>query len=469
MRIRSSILLVCLLVLVKNAVCMSDSTRVLTADAFFSIVRQYHPVVRAAGLQLQRAEAGILAARGAFDPAGGFGFDQKTLDGKTYYQYFRPELSIPTWYGLELIAGIEEVRGERVNPEATIGSLSYAGAKLNVNSIGMDSRRAVLRQAQAIRTQTEAEQHLSINNLLYQAAVAYYDWQQSWATLDIIRGSLQNAEERVRFVRIEYEQGIRPAIDTIEAIAQLQSIEQQQLAAELAYINAALELGNFLWLQNGAPLRNASMMQPQKNDQTALSLPAVESLVASALNSHPKLAALKSKIDVLTIDRQLKATYLLPKLSVKAAVLSQGTGTPTDLATPYFENNSKLSAELRFPLFLREARGNFKAASLKIVETNLERDAAILAIENKIRSAINEAYALDAQLRTARKILENYTRLFNGERMRFEIGESTLFLLNSRQNKMIETAQKIAELSAKLGKAKAGVYFAAGLLSQTTI
>ncbi len=150
-----------------SAFGMSDSARVLSADAFFSIVRQYHPVVRSAGLQVARAEANILAARGAFDPVVGGDFDQKTLDGKTYYQYFRPELSIPTWYGLELLAGVEDVRGERVNPEATIGSLSYAGAKLNINSIWIDSRRAVLRQAQALRSQSEAEQRLTVNNLLF--------------------------------------------------------------------------------------------------------------------------------------------------------------------------------------------------------------------------------------------------------------------------------------------------------------
>ncbi len=461
---RKSSILLALLFWASRAVALtSDSARILTPDAFFAIVRQYHPMVRSAALQVQRAEAGIQSARGTFDPVATATFDQKTLDGKTYFQYFRPEVSIPTWYGLELLAGVEDVRGERVNPEATIGSLSYAGAKLNINSIWIDSRRAVLRQAQALRAQTEAERRLAVNNLLYEAAGAYYNWQREWASLGIIRGALRNAQERTRFTRIEYEQGARPAIDTVEALAQLQSIEMQLSAAGAAYANAGLELSNYLWLQDGTPLPDAGAMQPQ-NASESLALPPVETLVCTALQGHPKLASLQSKLDVLGFDRQLKATYLAPKLSVKATTLTKGYSAPGDIATPYLENNSKLSAELRFPLFLREARGAYGAAGLKIRETSLERDAAAWAIENKLRAAVNDAYATDAQLRTAQAMLEAYTRLYNGERTRFEGGESTLFLLNSRQNKVIEGAQKVAELSAKRGKAVTAVWFAAGAL-----
>jgi outer membrane protein TolC len=462
---RNSILLTVIFLCCTSAgFAAGDSLHVLSPDAFFSIVRQYHPVVRSAALQVQRSEAGIQAARGAFDPVASGTFNQKTLDGKTYYQYFRPELSIPTWYGLELLAGVEDVRGERVNPEATIGSLSYAGAKLQLNGLWMDARRAVLRQAQALRTQMEAERRLAVNNLLYDAAGAYYNWQREWTTLGIIRSALQNAQERLRFVRIEYEQGMRPAIDTVEALTQLQSIRQQLSASEATYTNASLELGNYLWLDNGTPLRDANEMQPQAAIETELALPPAASVISSALENHPKLRALSSKIDALSIDRQLKAAYLAPKLSVKATALSKGYSAPMDASTPYLQNNSALSAELRLPLFLREARGTYSAARLKLAEADIELDATTLQIENKIRSAINEAYALDAQLRIARAMLNNHTLLYNGERTRFEIGESTLFLLNSRQNKLIETGQKIAELSAKRAKAVAGIYFSAGML-----
>ena len=440
----------------------SDSLHMLTRDAFLSIVRVYHPVVRSAALQVERAKAGIQQARGAFDPTIAAGFSSKTLDGKSYYQYFNPELSIPTWYGLELIGGVEDVRGERVNPEATVGQLSYAGAKLNISGILVDSRRATLQQAKSVAQQSEAERRLAVNNLLYDALSTYYAWQRESQTLDIINGALSNARERYRFVRIEWEGGARPAIDTVEALTQLQTIELQQSAAELAYANATLELSNYLWLQSGEPLSLTTALRPVSTFQTA-SLPLLETLLASA-DRHPKLAALRSKQSVLDVERRLKGTYLLPKLSVKATTLSKGYSVPTEGNPAFLENNSKVAAELRLPLFLREARGAYRAAGLKLQEISLEIDAATLAIENKIRAAYNEVAALSNQLRIAQSTWTNYQRLYSGERLKFEAGESTLFILNSRQNKVIEGAQKVVELQAKLGKAEAGLYYAAGVL-----
>ncbi len=441
---------------------MTDSTRILTKDAFVSIVRAYHPVAKSAALQVVRAKAGIQQARGAFDPTIAAGFSSKTLDGKNYYQYFNPELSIPTWYGLELIGGVEDVRGERVDPEATVGQLSYAGAKLNISGIFLDARRAALQQAKSIAQQSEAERVLAVNNLLYDALSAYLAWQREWQILGIINDALDNARERYRFVRIEYEGGARPAMDTIEALTQLQTIELQQSAAALAYANTALELSNYLWLENGEPLPPVMALQPAAALQTA-DLPALQSLLSNT-ESHPKLRALRSKLSVLDVERRLKSTYLMPKLSVKATTLSKGYSAPSEGSAAYLDNNSKLAAELRMPLLLREARGAYRAAGLKIQEAELELNAATLAIENKIRASYNEILALNAQLATAQAAQANYQRLYSGERLKFENGESTLFMLNSRQNKVIEGAQKVVELSAKRGKAEAGLYCAAGML-----
>jgi outer membrane protein TolC len=438
---------------------------VLTRDEFVGIVRSYHPIAKAADLQLARAEAGIRQARGAFDPVLEGSFQRKTLDEKVYYSYLNPQITIPTWYGLELIAGTEDVWGERLNPEATQGRLSYAGAKFNVTGIWLDSRQAILQQAHALRNQSVAERRIALNNLVYDALAAYYNWQREVAMLDIINDGLRNAEERLRFVRIEFEQGARPAIDTIEALSQLQAIQLQQSSASLAATNAALELTNFLWLDNGQPLPPNVQFRPaplSNNEQ----LRPLEHLLHDASQNHPKLASLRSKLDVLGIERQLKGTYLLPKLSVKALALSKdyNKSGESDIS-PYLESNNKIAAELRFPLFMREARGAYKAANLKLDETALELDATIQSIQTKIRAAYNEVLTLRSQVQIAEAVQQNYSKLFSGERLKAETGESTMFLLNSRQNKVIEAAQKVVELRAKAQKAEASLYFAAGLLS----
>lgn len=441
-----------------------DSARVLTREAFIAIVQQYHPVVRSAALDVARADARILQARGAFDPVAAADFDRKTFDGKLYYRYLNPELSIPTWYGLELVAGVEEAIGDRINPERTPGGLSYAGAKLNLSGLWLDNRRAILRSAQAVRTQTEAERRLAVNAVMYDALSAYFSWQQAVAVQQIFIDGIANAEERLRLIRIEVEQGARAPIDTVEALTQLQSIQLLQTDALLGAQNRALDLFNFLWLDGGQPLPliDNTRFRPELSFYRP-EVAALENLLAAGTD-HPKLQALRAKLDVLDIERALKRTYLLPKMSVKGTAISGGYATLPETTAPMMENNSKISADFTLPLFLREARGALRETGLKIDQTGIELDATELAVQNKIRAAYNSFFALRRQEEIAAAAVENYQRLYNGELLKYETGESTVFLLNARQNKVIESLIKLAELRAKVGKAEAEILFAAGLL-----
>ena len=49
-----------------------------------------------------------------------------------------------------------------------------------------------------------------------------------------------------------------------------------------------------------------------------------------------------------------------------------------------------------------------------------------------------------------------------GEIRKFDNGESSLFLINSRESKLIESRIKLASLQSKYQKERASVYFAAG-------
>ena len=58
----------------------------------------------------------------------------------------------------------------------------------------------------------------------------------------------------------------------------------------------------------------------------------------------------------------------------------------------------------------------------------------------------------------------NYNLLLKQEELRFKNGESSLFILNSRESKLIEAAQKLIELEIKYRKAYYAVLWGAGLL-----
>lgn len=64
------------------------------------------------------------------------------------------------------------------------------------------------------------------------------------------------------------------------------------------------------------------------------------------------------------------------------------------------------------------------------------------------------------------KALSNFQALLRGEEIRFKIGESSLFLVNARETRAWEAAQKLEEVKAKHLIAIQKLYWAAGLLNK---
>ncbi len=120
---------------------------------------------------------------------------------------------------------------------------------------------------------------------------------------------------------------------------------------------------------------------------------------------------------------------------------------------------------LKCRFFLREARGEYKKAQLKIQETNLELLNKRQQTDNKIRSYVNEFTTLNSQLQTTQSMYKNYQLLLRSEELKFMQGESSLFLVNSRETKVIEILQKQIDLTTKMYKAKYAAELAAGVMN----
>lgn len=85
----------------------------LSEKELLGILRTYHPVVKQADYYVGQADARLTASRGLFDPVFNTQSKEKRFGGELYYDYFHSELVIPTWYGVEIYAGMEQL-GEAV-------------------------------------------------------------------------------------------------------------------------------------------------------------------------------------------------------------------------------------------------------------------------------------------------------------------------------------------------------------------
>lgn len=460
------LLFVFLFLLAANAVAQD---KVLSETAFIAVVKKFHPVVKQAEITVQRANAGITVARGGFDPSVYLSNDQKTFDGKNYYNYTNPELKIPTWYGIDIKAGFENNSGQYLNSESTSGQTGYIGIALPLaKNLLMDKRRAALQQAKIYLSQSEAERINSINDLLYDAYTAYWNWVKEYQQNEVISNTVKNNEARFELVKIAFRQGDRPAIDTIEALTQLQSFQYLQSESNVRLRNAAVELSNFLWMDNNVFYQLGEDVMPVQNDHDAGNeqpLPILDELLYNSKLMHPKLSVYAFKLQMLEIDRKLKFQSLLPTVNVKANLLNRGYNVFNGFGKAgFYQDNNKFGIDIGLPLRLSEGRGGYRQAKLKIKETQYELAVQQQAIENKIRTYYNELLGLQQQVKIYEAAYKNYQLLFRGEDTRFKAGESSLFLLNSRESKQLEAMQKLVELKAKFNKTKKAVFWAAGQL-----
>ena len=155
---------------------------------------------------------------------------------------------------------------------------------------------------------------------------------------------------------------------------------------------------------------------------------------------------------------------MLPYFSVKANILNKDYYALKNVSTDFIQNNYKWGIDFKIPILLREARGDYKKAQLKIKETNLELINKRQQTTNKIRSYFNDFIAISQQLKTVQNMYVNYKVLLRNEELRFAQGESSLFFVNSREIKVIELLQKQIELNIKFYKAQYAMEWAAGLL-----
>ena len=426
--------------------------KTLHIDNTLDIVRKYHPIIKQSFLQNEMSKNELLATKSVFDPSFQMNTEEKTYDNKLYYRFNNTELKIPLWYGIDIKAGTENNIGERIVPSLTINNSAFVGVSLEpFRGIMVDKRNSIVKQAKNFVELTKNEQLLVVNDLLLETTSAYWNWVNAYYINTILIRSVQNNKERYEVVKKSFFAGDRAAIDTTEAHTQLQTFEIMQNQAALDLQKARLELSNYFWTANGMPYELEEDILPLSNFElnkiSNIELGKLEELVDKAIRTHPKIKMTNNKSAILDIEKRLKTIELFPSLKLNYNALENNLSRISSNFNT--SNNTKYGVTLTMPLFQRQARGELAKTKNKIDELDWNIKYITLEIENKVRGSFAEFYALKQQVKTNEGILNANKLLFDTENIKFQIGESSLFLINNRELKFIETEQKQIALISK--------------------
>lgn len=444
-----------------------DSLKQMTIGRFLDLVKANHPLAIQADLQPEIGNRTVQKARGAFDPKAAADLSQKYFDGKQYYDLQDGGLKIPTWFGMELGAGYMENGGVFLNPENNTpgAGLWQAGITLPIGQgLFIDERRAELRKAQIFEESSLLEQRLMYNKLLYKAGQTYWEWFTAYNNLRVFQNAVQLAEFRFNAVKQGAAVGDRPDIDTLEAGIQLQNRMLNLQQSQVDYRNARLKMSIFLWSEGVIPLElEDNTVPPISNTMDAL--PLDNSWIArfdEFMSAHPLINTYRFKLDMLGIEQRWKREQLKPDLNLKYNALNEPVGD--DIIADYSINNYTWGIQFVMPLFLRKERASLRLNELKIRDTQLDLTDKQASLAFKARAVLNEWETLEGLVELYQQTVQDYLGLLNGERQMFNAGESSLFMVNSRELGYINAQLKLIELLAKNHKAELKTLYSFGVL-----
>lgn len=434
---------------------------------FYELVVNNHPLAKQANLKPAYGKYSVLKAKGGFDPKLENEINQKYYNSSNYYSFLNAGLKIPTWYGIEVKSGFEMNEGSYLSPQykTPAGGLWYGGVAVNLGEgLFIDQRRSELFKARIYQNSTLFEQRLQLNELLYEAGYAYWNWVLAYHSMEIMQESYQLANERYEGIRRTAEVGDRPGIDSVEAIIQVQSRETLLRNYETDFKNNGYNLSTFLWTENLEPLELENATVPVSLDSVSLesSLLIAENTMDSLVVNHPYLKINDYKIQSLEVDNRLKREQLKPELALQYNFLNEPVNY--NPFNDFSINNYKWGLTFEMPIFLRKERGDVALSNLKIQDEkfNLQNNQAY--IEYKIRKAMADYSNGLVQITIYQKTVEDSGKLLEAEKQMFEAGESSLFLINQRELAYIQSRLKLIESQVKLQQAKLSLsYAAAGL------
>lgn len=415
-----------------------------TFEEYLGYVKKFHPLVKQANLKITEAQAELMKARGAFDPKLEANYDEKQYENSNYYSIFDGSFKIPTWYGIEIKAAFDNNEGIYINPENTLPNQGLTSVGIAVpigQGLWINERMAGIRKAKLFQKLNEAERNLMLTEVLFQASNRYINWKRSYDEVALYKEFLENAQIRYDGVIKSIEFGDKPAIDSVEAGITIRTRALNLENAKLKLLKAKLELSNFLWTEDNVPLELENQLFPQQNlKATFLETLNLLNLENISLENHPKINALLTKIDMLKVDKKLKANSLLPKIDLSYNYLSE----PSAFDNYRFEDY-KIGVNFYFPLFLRKERAELKLAKLKIQDSEFGLDFETQSLNNKINAQQQEINSFTKQMAINNQLVSNFTQMLEAEDRLFEMGESSLFIINTRENSLVSA--KLSEIA----------------------
>lgn len=434
-------------------IASGQDAQVITFEEYIQLVKENHPVMYQSNLLADKAASTKRVARGGFDPKIEGSWDHKSFDDKNYYSLANGALKVPTWYGVDLKAGYERSSGQFLNESDALPTRGLWNAGVSIplgKGLVIDQRRAELKKADIYESVTKQEQILMENELLYDAAITYLEWQIAIAFRDIAQEGQDLANTRFEGTKESYVNGDKPAIDTLESFISLQTRTLDFQKASQTLDNAVIALNNYLWVDGNVPLEieTGSIPESVAFDFLSTETSSITIMQDQWIADHPELQLYQYKIDAIEIDQRLAKEEIKPDIRVEYnPLLAVADNSLFDQFNP---SDYKVGTKISYPILQRKQRGKIQLNKIKIKDTEYQRSLKKQELTVKLSTYNNNIQQTQTQYVLLDETVSNYQKMLQAENRRLQVGESSIFLVNSRETKYLESRYKLVGSIEKL-------------------
>ncbi len=436
-------------------------------DDYLAAVESSHPDLKAAAAARDAADAALLERRGAFDPTLNARFSERlfhssaALGKASQAKEGAASIDILTRWGAKASVGGKIARGDfktPISPTGRDGEISYSLGVPLLQGAFANPRRASERKAELGLTVAQARWAERRLKLLSAASESWWKWVAARRKVSIEKNLLANAEFRHEAVSKRTEHGDLPKIAAVESEQEVWLRRGRLARAERALQQASIAQSNYLWTPDGAPAPPPSE-DGALDEETAVPVDVEEAARAEseALSARPELKALSFTREAARVDQSLARNSLLPQLD---ALWSQGEDRGIGGIGPV----RRVGLELSVPLLFSSGRGATRQARFSIEGLDWTERTLRLRIINEVRDAVSAVNADATRLAAARRESEMAERLERAERAAFELGDSTLFLVNQRERAAAEARSRVIEVLAEYRISRVSLAAARGAL-----
>jgi outer membrane protein, heavy metal efflux system len=429
----------------------------LRVEEVLAAVDRAFPLLDATRRDQEAAAGEALAARGAFDLRLSAGADRLVGD---VYDHEAASVSIVqplSFAGASVFGGYRIGQGTfapyDIKAQTRAAGEWNAGVSLPLlRNRATDTRRAAI--TRTTLGQELADQRVALTRLRFlgEAAYRYWDWVAAGRQQAVAEQLLGIADARDRDLADAIALG---QVAPIERVDNRRAILQRQsgvIGATRQTERQAIELSLYYRHVDGTPRRPAGAQLPADMPPAPgrVSRAEVEADIQAALLIRPDVLALDVSRRQQQVTLDLARNERLPALDVFAQMSREGG----DGLRALRGREADVGVSFSLPVQQRLGRGLEQTAAATIARL----DAELRFARDRVRADIEDAAsALDAALQVlelARAERELARELEQAERERFDLGDSTQFLVNLRELATADAAFREISASAEAHKAR---------------